>query len=767
MRASYLANLSKTKKTDIVVEFDDYIENEINPRMYWPLDETTGTTFSDSGDGLNDLQSVADASDFNIAPSTPHITGANQAKQIDTLTNHSLNVIGNDTDAGTLYNSFDSLLFQIKRSVDPQVDTTVLSYTNNGQVEQYKIVSGSSVVMTIKNGFGDLVDLTIIPDTNFMLDEWAFYAIVYDNVRGFLIYVNGILRSTFDDGLAGGVGGNFKVGGDISPLVASVDLAVDNILVVGDSLSELQVREAYSVWKFGYSSQDEVFVGESSEQNAIALPESTHNIGGLSTRTVIGKDQKFIAYKLIGDSDSSVEITIIEGTAGYGDRLNLYIYSGIIGGAYTLQETYLKINVPDSNQFTIDNYIFNYTLPAVGSEAFLVFECTGSANTKAIQFKTIIGSVWANGGSQEHIISNLVDTGTRFSHNATLAKTTKDIIIAPIPRYDGLLGNEENVGEVRVFVLNAGTWSFDQLISSISGNAFDRFGFSIAVSGDGEKLIIMRADDNGTLSQQVAYYYSRASGSYVLEQSITLQNFANAYDWICSISEDGNNVVFSSSSSGAFGTDVNKYESYVYSGVTDTYSLNIYESSLSGSFFDYVKEMVSFAGNGVCVLHGDLHVFDDNGIGGHTLRSSFNSGTGGFESARGIFDVSDDGNTICTVSPSSYKIFQWDGTNYLEVYNHTLPAGISPEVCGISADGNISAMINSTGTHITIIENKGGFEETLFLELHTPHKPSTGYGDGLNISHDGSIIVIGDAGWQTDPLDINTDIGRITILSPV
>ena len=352
-----------------------WILANLSPLDYFTLDEQTGTTFSNLGLRTVGLVSIDDAATFNVAGSSSHNSEINNAKQFDAV-NNSLNVTDSDTTVGTFLNSTDCLIFEMKRST--AAETTVMSYTASfdGDIMQYKITAGKELKLTYKNGDVTplIEELILIPETYFMLTKWAFIAIAYTFGNGFDVYIDGIRRfSSGDINLRGGTGGFFRVGGDLQPVTAANDLQLDEIVFAGSVVSERTLLRMFNVWQSGIDSIASASVGYSSASAAIDNFYSTTDIGDLAVRTEI-KAGEFIAYKLIFDTETDADITIVEGT-----DLNLFIYTGAAGGPYTLSQTNLAIHDFSNNEFS-------HSLTA-SNDVFLVFESTLPDN--AIQFSTV------------------------------------------------------------------------------------------------------------------------------------------------------------------------------------------------------------------------------------------------------------------------------------------------------------------------------------------------------------------------------------------
>jgi hypothetical protein len=111
-------------------------------------------------------------------------------------------------------------------------------------------------------------------------------------------------------------------------------------------------------------------------------------------------------------------------------------------------------------------------------------------------------------------------------------------------------GNENNnnaslSGAVYVFVRSSGTWTQQAYVKSSNARSFDRFGWSVALSVDGNTLAVGARNEGTTTTQQgagAAYVFVRSSGTWTQQAYIKATN-AEAKDrfgWSLALSADGN-----------------------------------------------------------------------------------------------------------------------------------------------------------------------------------------------------------------------------------
>lgn len=101
----------------------------------------------------------------------------------------------------------------------------------------------------------------------------------------------------------------------------------------------------------------------------------------------------------------------------------------------------------------------------------------------------------------------------------------------------GACGKDTSRGNVYIFTRNGNTWTQQSKIAQISTrNANDAFGYSVALSGDGSRLII------GVLGRNTVHLFINVGGNYTYSTYFSHGN-AKALGYAVEISEDGNTVV--------------------------------------------------------------------------------------------------------------------------------------------------------------------------------------------------------------------------------
>jgi hypothetical protein len=121
----------------------------------------------------------------------------------------------------------------------------------------------------------------------------------------------------------------------------------------------------------------------------------------------------------------------------------------------------------------------------------------------------------------------------------------------------GSLKSKSDQGSVTVFGRTAGKWVQQEVLSDVNGAAKDWFGYSMAISKDGNTLAIgaVYADVSGKADQGNVLVFARADGAWKLQTTLVGEAGAagDVFGVSVDLSGDGNTVAV-----GAAGADVGK-----------------------------------------------------------------------------------------------------------------------------------------------------------------------------------------------------------------
>src|SRR5207253_3207086 len=118
---------------------------------------------------------------------------------------------------------------------------------------------------------------------------------------------------------------------------------------------------------------------------------------------------------------------------------------------------------------------------------------------------------------------------------------------AIVGAYGDDVGANMDQGSAYVFTRTAGVWTQRQQLTAIGGAADDIFGYSVALSSDGNTAIVgAMADDVGAnVDQGSAYVFTRTGGVWTQQQQLTATSGAAGDNFGVSValSNDGNTAI--------------------------------------------------------------------------------------------------------------------------------------------------------------------------------------------------------------------------------
>ena len=171
----------------------------------------------------------------------------------------------------------------------------------------------------------------------------------------------------------------------------------------------------------------------------------------------------------------------------------------------------------DSAGATNDSFGYSVSLSGDGNTAIVGAQADdGFLNTNqgSATIYTRSGAMWAQ---QQTITLSDGGTGDRFGWSVALSSDGNTAIIgAP---YDNIGGNAGQ-GSATIFTRSSSTWTEQIKITHPSGTANSNFGFGVAISDDGLRVAVGRVTQVGVQLPSVRIYFYNGS-SWVFEQELT------------------------------------------------------------------------------------------------------------------------------------------------------------------------------------------------------------------------------------------------------
>lgn len=139
-----------------------------------------------------------------------------------------------------------------------------------------------------------------------------------------------------------------------------------------------------------------------------------------------------------------------------------------------------------------------------------------------------------------------------FGYSVALSADGNTLAIGAV--YADVNGNKDE-GAVSVFARSGGAWSLQKTVNISSGIAGDLFGYAVALSADGSTLAVGAISDDvgANVDQGSVSVFARTGTAWKEQQVITLDNGAASgnFGWSVSLSTDGNTLAAGGPNQGA------------------------------------------------------------------------------------------------------------------------------------------------------------------------------------------------------------------------
>ncbi|MGP9832004.1 hypothetical protein [Marinobacter sp. NSM] len=205
---------------------------------------------------------------------------------------------------------------------------------------------------------------------------------------------------------------------------------------------------------------------------------------------------------------------------------------------------------------------------------------TSSPNSGAVYVYSRSAEAW---GFEAYIKASNTDSSDAFGYSVALSGDAQTLAVGAIgedSNATGINGNEAdnstfNTGAVYVFSKSGGNWAQEAYIKASNTNQNDRFGFSVALSDNGDRLVASAegedsnatgvngdASDNSSIESGAAYLFSRNNDTWSQEAYLKASNTGgdDRFGQAVAISADGNTVAVGAPSESSSATGINGEE---------------------------------------------------------------------------------------------------------------------------------------------------------------------------------------------------------------
>lgn len=293
-----------------------------------------------------------------------------------------------------------------------------------------------------------------------------------------------------------------------------------------------------------------------------------------------------------------------------------------------------------SDKATNDQFGWSVAISADGNTVCIGtinHDTGGLSNAGQAYIFTRSGSTW----SQQALLSaSDKSAGDQFGYSVAISNDGNTVCIgAP---YNDISGTVGDAGQTYIFVRSGTTWSQQAVLSASDKAASDRFGYNVAISADGNTICIgaILHDAGGSSNAGQAYIFIR-TGTTWSQQAILVASdkvFNDQFGTTVAISGDGNTVCI-----GAPNHDVRGFndagQAYIFIRSGTTWSQQAILSASDAATYDYFGWSVSLSNDGNTVCIGNIDANPDGVTNAGQAHIFIRSGTTWSEQA--IISASD------------------------------------------------------------------------------------------------------------------------------
>ena len=327
----------------------------------------------------------------------------------------------------------------------------------------------------------------------------------------------------------------------------------------------------------------------------------------------------------------------------------------------------------------------------------------GNSNQGSARVFTRSGNTWSE---QATLTQSNGEASDYFGGSAAISEDGNTTVLGAV---NG--GDPSSVGEgsVSVFTRSGSTWSEQATLTASSGETGDMFGVSVALSADGNTLIVGATYDDvgGTTNQGSATVFTRSGNTWSEQATLTQSDGADSdvFGTSVALSDNGNVALVGTPQDDPTGNGTGSATVFTRSGNTWTQQQTFYKADggLYGYFGQQFGYSVALSADGSKALIGaPTHCGGDPGVCEGTAQGSatvFTSSGGTWTEQELIRQtdgepgdnfgksvaLSDDGETAIIGIPADR--FQAQGTNRqgsIGVFSTSTPPGFTLSTTSVS-----------------------------------------------------------------------------------
>jgi len=288
------------------------------------------------------------------------------------------------------------------------------------------------------------------------------------------------------------------------------------------------------------------------------------------------------SYAFAVDGTPIILTLVAEDPEGFPITWSYAVTTGSLGSTATVSQS--------DNVFTITPSTSEADIGAFG----ITFTASDGINlaTAASSFTLAFGPDWSLTTQQQKIQASDPQANDTFGYSVAISGDTA-VVGAQLEDTGGT-----SAGAAYIFTRSGTTWTQQQKIQSSDIQADDRFGFSVAISGD-TVVVGARTEDTGGADGGSAYIFTRSGTTWTQQQKIQASD-AQASDFFGnSVAIDGDIVIVGANGEDTGGAGAGAAYVFTKTGTTWTQQQKIQASDLQAG--DQFGWRVAISGDTVIV----------------------------------------------------------------------------------------------------------------------------------------------------------------------
>jgi trimeric autotransporter adhesin len=435
------------------------------------------------------------------------------------------------------------------------------------------------------------------------------------------------------------------------------------------------------------------------------------------------------------------------------------------GAAYVFTRSgtnwYFQAQLTTSDGAVNDQFGSSVSLSSDGNTALVgaISKTLGGNDHQGVAYIfTRSGSVWSQ---QQELTASDGEAGDQFGYSVSLSGDGNTALIGPSQKSNG--------GEVYIFTRSGSVWSQQQVITASDRKGGDRFGNSVALSDDGQTALIGaygNVFNNNYMNSGAAYVFTRTNSVWSQQQKLTASDSAqfDRFGYSVSLSGDGENALIGA----PFKTIAHQYggAAYLFTRAGNIWSQQQELTAADSAENDMFGRSVSLNGDGWTALigapyktvngypvPGTAYVFTRSGsVWSQQQELTASDGTAGDQFGSSL-SLSSDGNTALIGSHRRAAYVFSDPSNpcsfILHPSNQFMSSAGGTGIVNVTTASGCAWTATESLDWVTILSGSGGTGNgtlTYSVSSNTIAKERTG-----NINIAGKIFTITQEGRKALP----------------